>query len=62
LEGKIGQEHALFYEAYGTCLELRRNFTKAKQIYELGVSRYKHRIISPALLLQLEFNKLCIKK
>jgi hypothetical protein len=39
LEGKIGQEHALFYEAYGTCLELRRNFTKAKQIFELGVSR-----------------------
>lgn len=36
----IGQEHALFYEAYGTFLEIRREFAKAKDMYEVGLSRY----------------------
>eukprot|EP00271_Cylindrocystis_brebissonii_P022775 TRINITY_DN8896_c0_g2_i1.p1 TRINITY_DN8896_c0_g2~~TRINITY_DN8896_c0_g2_i1.p1 ORF type:complete len:1258 (+),score=233.30 TRINITY_DN8896_c0_g2_i1:115-3888(+) len=35
----IGQSHALFYEAYATFLELKRNYALANDIYSLGRSR-----------------------
>lgn len=38
----IGQNLALFYEAYATHLELRRNFASAEEVYQLGVHRRAH--------------------
>eukprot|EP00850_Spirogloea_muscicola_P001065 SM000004S14935 [mRNA] locus=s4:351711:358828:+ [translate_table: standard] len=35
----IGQDHALYYEAYATYLELCRDFGKAQAVYEAGISR-----------------------
>ncbi|BBN17333.1 checkpoint serine/threonine-protein kinase [Marchantia polymorpha subsp. ruderalis] len=37
---EIGQTFALFYEAYATSMEVRRNFKKADEIYRLGISRH----------------------
>jgi hypothetical protein len=38
-KNEIGQDHALFYEAYATNLELRRNYAKANEVYERGIAR-----------------------
>lgn len=35
----IGQDHALFYEAYATYMELCKKHSKANEIYELGLRR-----------------------
>lgn len=35
----IGQDHALFYEAYATYKELCKSYTKANEIFELGLRR-----------------------
>eukprot|EP00898_Chlorokybus_atmophyticus_P003015 jgi/Chlat1/3714/Chrsp251S03868 len=35
----IGQSHSLFYAAYATCMELRHNFKRAQEVYELGLAR-----------------------
>ncbi|CAM6101555.1 unnamed protein product [Calypogeia fissa] len=40
----IGQDHALFYEAYATSLEIRRNFSRADEIYNLGLHRSAQRL------------------
>lgn len=36
----IGQDYALFYEAYATSMEVRRKFSTADEIYNLGLQRY----------------------
>ncbi|GAQ79054.1 putative Protein kinase [Klebsormidium nitens] len=38
-KNEIGQDHALFYEAYATNLELRRNYAKASEVYNWGIAR-----------------------
>jgi checkpoint serine/threonine-protein kinase len=35
----IGQDYALFYEAYATSMEVRRKFARADEIYNLGLQR-----------------------
>ena len=38
-ENDIGQEHALFYEAHATYLELRGSYAKATAAFEAGIQR-----------------------
>jgi hypothetical protein len=38
-ENDIGQEHALFYIAHATFLELRGNFSAADNVYQQGINR-----------------------
>jgi len=38
-ENDIGQEHALFYEAHATYLELRGSYAKATAAFEAGLGR-----------------------
>ena len=38
-ENEIGQEHALFYEAEATYLELRGSYAKATAAFEAGIER-----------------------
>ncbi len=38
-EKGIGQEHALFYEAYATYFELRGNCPAAEAVYTDGIQR-----------------------
>ena len=39
-EKGVGHDHALFYEAYATCLEAKRRFGDANNIYKRGLSRF----------------------
>lgn len=38
-ENEVGQEHALFYIAFATYLELRGNYTAADNVYQQGINR-----------------------
>ena len=38
-ENEIGQEHALFYIAYATFLELKGNYASADKVYQQGINR-----------------------
>lgn len=38
-ENNIGQDHALYYEAYATFLELRGHYAKAEAEFEAGINR-----------------------
>lgn len=39
-EKQIGQDFALFYEAYATYYELRGNCPAADAVYQDGINRY----------------------
>lgn len=36
----IGRDHALFYEAYATYLELKGSFSQAELVYQEGINRW----------------------
>ncbi|CAK9190250.1 unnamed protein product [Sphagnum troendelagicum] len=40
----IGQDHALYYEAFATYLEIHKNYKRANEIFELGIARGAHPI------------------
>ncbi|CAK9191828.1 unnamed protein product [Sphagnum troendelagicum] len=40
----IGQDHALYYEAFATYLEIHKNYKSANEIFELGIARGAHPI------------------
>jgi hypothetical protein len=51
-ENEIGQEHALFYIAYATFLELKGNYAGADKVYQQGINR----LATPMDRLRTKFN------
>ncbi len=41
----IGQDHALYYEAFATYLEIHKNYKRANEIFELGIARFVNQLI-----------------
>jgi len=52
-QNEIGQEHALFYTAYATYQETRKNYTAADQLYQEGI----HRLALPTDVLKSYYRK-----
>lgn len=52
-QNEIGQEHALFYTAYATYQETRKNYTAADQLYQEGI----HRLAVPIDVLKSYYRK-----